>query len=143
MIKKTVYYTLILMGVMILNVNAQSLKVPSASDVTGTLNLPDDKEGFKKDFLAALDPGSDLGISKDNLAKIATKNKSFVSDVMGIMGSQLSDADKLTKIGAKNSDLNKFITSLLGDSAAGKYFEKINKQLKPFKTKYKLAKMFL
>ncbi len=131
------------MGVMILNVNAQSLKVPSASDVTGTLNLPDDKEGFKKDFLAALDPGSDLGISKDNLAKIATKNKSFVSDVMGIMGSQLSDADKLTKIGAKNSDLNKFITSLLGDSAAGKYFEKINKQLKPFKTKYKLAKMFL
>ena len=141
--RKILFLSLLFVGILISNTNAQSLKMPSVSDVAGTLNLPEDKEGFQKDFLAALDPGTDLGISADNLAKIATKNKSFVSDVMGIMGSKLSDTDKLSKIGAKNSDLTKFITSLLGDSTAGKYFEKINKQLKPFKTKYNLAKMFM
>ena len=143
MVKKTAYLVLVFMGVLMVSVNAQSLKMPSVSDVTGTLDLPEDKEGFKKDFLAALDPGTDLGISADNIAKMATKNKSFVSDVMGIMGSKLTDSDKLSKITGKNSEFTKFVTSLLGDSKAGKYFDKINKQLKPFKTKYNLAKMFL
>ena len=140
--RKILFLSLLFVGILISNTNAQSLKMPSVSDVAGTLILPEN-EDFQKDCLVALDPGTDLGISADNLAKIATKNKSFVSDVMGIMGSKLSDTDKLSKIGAKNSDLTKFITSLLGDSTAGKYFEKINKQLKPFKTKYNLAKMFM
>jgi hypothetical protein len=142
MIRKALFLTFVLMGILIVQVDAQTLKVPTVKDVAGTLDLPEDKEGFKKDFLAALDPGKDLGISAENLAKIGTKNKSFVSDVMGIMGSSITDSEKLKKIGGKNSELTTFLTSLLGDSVAGKYLEKIKKQMGPFKTKYNLAKMF-
>ena len=138
-----IFLGILMIGILSLNVNGQSLKVPSVSDVTGSLKLPEDKAGFEKDFLAALDPGKDLGISAENLGKLATKNKSFVSDVMGIMGSKASDNDKLSKIGLKNSDLTKFVSGLLGESTAGKYFEKIKKQMGPFKTKYNLAKMFM
>jgi hypothetical protein len=142
MTRKMFFMIFMLIGIVSANVNGQSLKVPKVPDAN-TLVLPADKAGFEKDFLAALDPGTDLGISADNLAKLATKNKSFVSDVMGIMGGKGNDADKLSKIGLKNTDLTKFVTSLLGDSTAGKYLEKVQKQLGPFKTKYKLAKMFM
>ena len=132
----------LLTGIIAVNVNGQSLKIPKVPDAN-TLVLPADKAGFEKDFLAALDPGKDLGISADNLAKLATKNKSFVGDVMGIMGGKGNDADKLSKIGLKNTDLTKFVTSLLGDSTAGKYLDKVKKQMGPFKTKYNLAKLLL
>ncbi len=132
----------ILAGILTVHLQAQSIKIPDVSK-TGTLVLPEDKAGFEKDFLAALDPGKDLGISAENLTKLATKNKSFVSDVMGIMGAKGSDADKLSKIGLKNTDSTKFVNELLGASTAGKYLEKVKKQMGPFKTKYNLAKLLL
>lgn len=143
MMKKMFLFGLLAVGLLLQNANGQSLKIPSVSDVKGSLNLPEDKAGFEKDFLAALDPGKDLEISAENLGKLATKNKSFVSDVMGIMGSKATDNDKLAKIGLKNSELTKFVSGLLGESTAGKYFEKIKKQMGPFKTKYNLAKLLL
>lgn len=132
----------LLIGIATVNVNGQSLKMPKVADA-GSLALPADKAGFEKDFLAALDPGTDLGISEVNLAKLTKNNKSFVKDVMGIMGGKGNDQDKLSKIGLKNADLTKFVTGLLGDSTAGKYLEKVQNQLGPLRTKYKLAKMFM
>ena len=142
MMKKTFLLSLLIFGILSVNVNAQSLKVPSLSDAS-TLVLPADKAGFEKDFLKALDPGKDLGISADNLGKLATGNKGLVSDVMGIMGGKGSDNDKLSKILLKNTDWTKMVTGLLGNDKAGKYLELVKKQMGPFKTKYNLAKMFM
>ena len=142
MIRKVLIFSFLLVAVFAANVNGQGIKLPSVGGAE-TLVLPADKAGFEKDFLAALDPGKDLGISAENLGKLATKNKSFVSDVMGIMGAKGSDVDKLSKIGLKNTDLTKFVNELLGASTAGKYLEKVKKQMGPFKTKYNLAKLLL
>lgn len=144
MIRKIFVLSLMLIGILsVNNVQGQSLKIPSVSDVTGTLNLPEDKKGFEKDFLAALDPGKDLGLSADILGKLATGNKGLVSGVMGIMGGKGSDNDKLSKILVKNTDWTKMVTGLLGDSKATKYLDLVKKQMGPFKTKYNLAKMFM
>jgi len=143
MMKKMFFLSLLMIGILSVNVNAQSLKIPSVSDVTGSLDLPKDKAGFEKDFLKALDPGKDLGLSTDILGKLATGNKGLVSDVMGIMGGKGSDNDKLSKILLKNSDWTKIVTGLLGDSKAKKYLDLVTKQMGPFKTKYNLAKMFM
>ena len=132
----------LMVGFLAVNVHAQSLKIPKV-DGANTLVLPADKAGFEKDFLAALDPGTDLGISADNLGKLATKNKSFVGDVMNIMGAKGTDNEKLAKIGLKNTDLTKYATELLGSGTAGKYLEKVQNQLGPLRTKYKLAKLLM
>jgi hypothetical protein len=142
MIRKMFFLTCLMVGFLAVNVNAQSLKIPKV-DGANTLVLPADKAGFEKDFLAALDPGTDLGISAENLGKLATKNKSFVGDVMNIMGGKGNDNEKLAKIALKNTDLTKFATELLGSSTAGKYLEKVQKQLGPLRTKYKLAKLLM
>jgi len=132
-------------GILSLTGAAQTIKVPKASDVTNAANLvlPTDKAAFEKDFLKALDPGTDLGISADNLTKLLGSNKSYVSDVMGILGGSDSNDSKLSKLTGKNKAWKSFATGLLGDSTAGKYFTKVNKQLQSFKSKYQVAKMFL
>ena len=140
MIRKLFVISLVFVAVFATNVIGQTVKMPAVPG-GNTLVLPADKAGFEKDFLAALDPGKDLGISTENLGKLATKNKSFVSDIMGIMGGKGSDTDKLSKIGLKNTDLTSFVNGLLGASTAGKYLEKVKKQMGPFKTKYNLAKI--
>ena len=132
-----------MMGILSVSVQAQSLKMPSVSDVTGSLDLPEDKAGFEKDFMKALDPGKDLGLSTDMLGKLAKGNKGLVSDVMGIMGGKGSENDKLTKILAKNTDWTKLVTNLLGNDKAKKYLDLVTKQMGPFKKKYNLAKMFM
>ncbi|HSO87074.1 MAG TPA: hypothetical protein VLQ91_11010 [Draconibacterium sp.] len=134
----------LLVAVFVINVNGQ-VKVPKASDLTNTANLvlPSDKAEFEKDFLKALDPGTDLGISADNLTKLLGNNKSYVSDVMGILGGSDSNDSKLSKLTGKNKGWKTAATSLLGDSTAGKYFAKVDNQLQSFKTKYQVAKLFL
>jgi hypothetical protein len=140
--KSIAFLVVLLVAVFTSNVIGQTVKIPAVPG-GNTLVLPADKAGFEKDFLAALAPGNDLGISADNLGKLATKNKSFVSDIMGIMGGKGNDNDKLSKIGLKNTDFTSFVNGLLGASTAGKYLEKVKKQMGPFKTKYNLAKLFL
>jgi hypothetical protein len=142
MIRKMFFLGFLMIGILSLNGQAQTVKIPAVPG-GNTLVLPADKAGFEKDFLAALDPGKDLGISADNLSKLATKNKSFVTDIMSIMGGKGNDTDKLSKIGLKNADLTSFVNGLLGATTAGKYLEKVKKQMGPFKSKYNLAKMFL
>lgn len=124
------------------NLNAQGLKIPGAGDLN-KLTLPTDKAQFEKDFLSALDPGSDSGIPADKLTKLLDGNKSYVGDIMGILGGKDANDTKLSKLTGKNKAWKSAVTGLLGDSAAGKYFTKIDKQLQGFKNKYQVAKMFL
>ena len=142
MIKKMFVLSFLLVAVFAANVNGQGVKLPSVGDL-GSLALPADKAAFEKDFLAALDPGTDLGIPTDKLTKQIGGNKSYVSDVMGILGGSESKDSKLSKLTGKNKAWKTAATTLLGDSTAGKYFTKVDKQLQALKTKYQVAKLFL
>lgn len=145
MIRKVLVFSILLVAVFAINVKGQAVKLPKASDVTSAANLvlPNDKATFEKDFLKALDPGTDLGISADNLTKLLGNNKSYVSDVMGILGGSDSNDSKLSKLTGKNKGWKTAVNGLLGDSTAGKYFTKVDKQLQSFKSKYQVAKLFL
>jgi hypothetical protein len=145
MIRKVLVSIFLLVVVFAINVKGQAVKLPKTSDLTNAANLvlPTDKATFEKDFLKALDPGTDLGISADNLTKLLGNNKSYVSDVMGILGGSDSNDSKLSKLTGKNKGWKTAVNGLLGDSTAGKYFTKVDKQLQSFKTKYQVAKLFL
>jgi hypothetical protein len=145
MIRKVLVSIFLLVVVFAINVKGQAVKLPKTSDLTNAANLvlPADKATFEKDFLKALDPGTDLGISADNLTKLLGNNKSYVSDVMGILGGSDSNDSKLSKLTGKNKGWKTAVNGLLGDSTAGKYFTKVDKQLQSFKTKYQVAKLFL
>ena len=78
MIKKMFVLSFLFVAVFTANLNAQGVKLPSVGDL-GSLTLPADKAAFEKDFLAALDPGTDLGIPTDKLTKLIGGNKSYVS----------------------------------------------------------------
>jgi hypothetical protein len=142
---KNLFLIFLMAGILSLTGAGQTIKVPKASDVTNAANLvlPTDKAAFEKDFLKALDPGTDLGISADNITKLLGNNKSYVSEVMGILGGSDSNDSKLSKLTGKNKAWKSFATGLLGDSTAGKYFSKVDKQLQSFKSKYQVAKLFL
>ena len=124
------------------NVNAQ-VKLPGKVNDITKLGLPADKEQFSKDFLSALTPDTDLGLGAGVMEKLNGKNKSFVDDVVGILGSGDSQNDMLEKIGSKKKEKDDFVKNLLGDSGAGKYYSSIKKKVDSFKTKYKVAKMFM
>ena len=117
------------------NVQAQTLKVPKIGD-TASLTLPTDKAGFAKDFLSSLDAGKDLGIPADKLLSLTGKNKSYVDDIVGILGGSGSNESKLSALTGKKTAWKSAVTSLLGESTAGKYFSKVDKQLGLLKQKY-------
>ncbi len=134
--------SLLLIGLVTNNVNAQ-VKLPGSVNDLTKLGLPEDKEQFSKDFLDALTPDSDLGLGADVMEKLNGKNKSFVDDVVGILGGGGSNDDMLEKISLKKKEKDDYIQQLLGDSGAGKYYSSIKKKLESFQTKYKIAKMFM
>jgi len=142
MIRKVLVFSFLLVAVFAIGASGQGVKLPSIGEA-GSLVLPADKAGFEKDFLAALNPGSDLGIPGDKQTKLLSGNKSYVSDVMGLLGGKDSNDTKLSKITGKNKEWKNMVTGLLGDTSAGKYFSQIDKQLQGFKTKYQVAKLFL
>lgn len=133
---------LMLLGIMTTTAEAQ-VKLGKSTNSLTTLGLPDDKEQFSKDFLDALTPDTDLGFGADVMEKLNGKNKSFVDDVVGILGSGASNNDMLEKIGLKKKEKDDFIQQLLGDSGAGKYYSSIKKKVEAFQNKYRIAKMFL
>lgn len=140
---KIAFLSLLLIGLFSLNSNAQLKKsLGVLGDVT-KLGLPEDKEQFSKDFLDALTPDTDMGLGADVLEKLNGKNKSFVDDVVGILGGGGSNDDMLEKIGLKKKEKDDFIQKFLGDGNAGKYYSSIKKKVDSFKTKYKVAKMFM
>lgn len=109
-----------------LGLQAQNIKLPS----------PD----FSKDMLSALNPGSDLGLSSDVKSKVDNENKSFVNDVVDIMGSSDDDETKKLKINNRKKEHDGILGSAFGsDNALKSYKKDLEKQLKPFKRKYKMA----
>jgi hypothetical protein len=140
--KGIVFLIVLLIAFSAANVTGQTIKVPGAADLS-KVALPADKAQFEKDFLAALDPGKDSGIPTDKLTKLLGGNKSFVSDVMGILGGKDASDTKISKLTGKNKEWKSMVNGLLGDSGAGKYLTKIDKQLQSLKSKYQVAKLFL
>jgi len=140
---RIIFLIMLFIGIFSLNSNAQLKKSIGGLDDVTKLGLPDDKEQFSKDFLDALTPDNDLGLSADVLDKLNGKNKSFVDDVVGILGGGGSSDDMLEKIGLKKKEKDDFIQKLLGEGYAGKYYSSIKKKVESFKTKYKVAKMFM
>jgi hypothetical protein len=140
--KRTITLFALLMIFGAVTLNAQSIKIPATTDLS-SLSLPADKAQFEKDFLSALDPGTDSGIPADKLTKLLGGNKDYVGGIMGILGGKDANDTKLSKLTGKNKEWKNAITSLLGDSGAGKYFTKIDKQLQSFKSKYQVAKLFM
>ncbi len=139
--QKTLFLSIILMSFLAINVQAQ-IKIPDVSDVSKQdIEMPD--KDFTKDILNALNQGDKLGLSPDKLLKLNNSNKSYVNDVMGVLGGLGSDSDKLEKIGIKKKEREDFIENLLGKSKAGDYYTLVKKQIEPLLTKYKLAKLFL
>ena len=140
---RIVFLSLLIITLFTLNANAQLNKsLGNVSDLT-KLGLPEDKEQFSKDFLDALTPDTDLGFGSDVMEKLNGKNKSFVDDVVGILGGSGSNDNMLEKIGLKKKEKDDFIQKLLGEGNAGKYYSSIKKKVESFKTKYKVAKMFM
>ena len=133
---------IVLISLLAFNGNAQ-IKLPGSTNDLTKLGLPKDKEQFSKDFLDSLTPDTDLGFGADVMEKLNGKNKSFVDDVVGILGGGGSNDDMLQKIGLKKKEKDDFIQKLLGEGNAGKYYSSIKKKVESFKTKYKIAKMFM
>jgi len=139
--RKTIILSILLAGFFAINVNAQ-INVPNVSAVSKKdIKMPD--KDFTKDILSALNQGDKLGLSPDKLLKLNNGNKSYVNDVMGLMGGLGSESDKLEKLGIKKKERENFIEKLLGKSKAGKYYELVKKKVEPLLTKYKFAKLFM
>ena len=139
--QKTLFLTLLIMGVFVITSNAQ-LKIPSSKDIKKVEEAASNKD-FAKDILKALDPGSSLDISPDKLLQLQKGNKSFVGDVMGILNGSGSEDEKMSLIGKKHDERKDFIENLLGEGKAAKYYSLVKKQVEPLLGKYKLAKLFI
>lgn len=122
------HLSFVLIAILSLNIQAQNIKLPS----------PD----FSKDMMSAIKPSPDLGLSPDVKSKLDNENKSFVNDVVGIMGSSDDDDTKKLKINNRKKEHDGVLGKTFGnDSALGSYKKGIEKQIKPFKRKYKMASL--
>jgi len=83
--KRTITLFVLLMIFGAVTLNAQSIKIPSTTDLS-SLSLPTDKDQFEKHFLSALDPGTDSGNPADKLTKLVGGNKDWVGGIIGILG---------------------------------------------------------
>lgn len=139
--QKTLLLIFLVMGVFVMNSNAQ-LKIPSSKDIKKVEEAASNKD-FAKDILKALDPGSSLDISPDKLLQLQKGNKNFVGDLMGILNGSGSEDEKMSLIGKKQDERKDFIENLLGEGKAAKYYGLVKKQVEPLLNKYKLAKLFM
>ena len=98
---------------------------------------------FKKDMLTAFDPGADLGLNDDQRMELMERNNTFLDKVIDIAGGPGTDTSKMIKINDMVSDRGEDMESLLGKDAMKKYKKKVKKSIKPYKSKYKLAKLVI
>ncbi|WP_066223829.1 hypothetical protein [Formosa haliotis] len=117
----------VLFALLSLNIQAQTIKLPSPE--------------FSTDLMSALKPGNDLGFSSDKKGALEKENKSFVNDIVSIAGSSDDDETKKSKILNRKKERDGVLGSVLDDSALKSYKKEINKQIRPLKSKYKLAKL--
>ncbi|PNW29996.1 hypothetical protein [Formosa algae] len=126
--KSFVYLCFIVFAFVSVDIEAQSIKLPSPE--------------FSTDLLSALKPGSDFGLASDVSSKVEAENKSFVSDVVGIMGSSDDDDAKKSKIASRKKEREGVLGKAFGnDTALSSYKKQVNSKIKPFKRKYKMASL--
>ncbi|CDF77999.1 chypothetical protein [Formosa agariphila KMM 3901] len=120
------YLCFIVFAFVSLTIQAQDIKLPS----------PD----FSTDLVSALKPGKDLGLSSGVSSAVEKENKSFASDIVGIMGGSDDDATKKLKINDRKKQRDGVLGKAFGsDTALQSYRKDVKKQIAPFKRKYKMA----
>lgn len=97
-------------------------------------------DALSSQVLSILDnSSSDLNLTGDQTSKLKANNKSFVNDLMKVVGGSGSDDSKKSSIlGLKNKRL-KFLTDLMGNELAQKYLGKVVSGINPLKSKLGLA----
>lgn len=124
------YFSLILLALVSFNIQAQTITKPSPE--------------FSADMLSALNPSKDLNIPTDIRSNIESENKRYVEDIMNIASGDDDDETKISKLTDLKKQRDGFIENAFKDDDLLKsYKKKINKEIKPFKRKYKLAKWVL
>jgi len=124
------YLCLIVFAFISLTIQAQDIKLPSP--------------GFSKDLVSALKPSKGLGLSSGVSTAVEKENKSFASDVVGIMSGSGDDASKKLQINDRKKEREGVLGKAFGsDNALQSYKKDISKQIAPFKRKYKLASLVL
>lgn len=90
--------------------------------------------------LSILDSNSSgLDLTGDQTTKLKANNKSFVNDLMGIVGGSGSDDSKKSSILNLKNNRMTFLTGLMGNEIAQKYLGKVLKGINPLKSKLGLA----
>lgn len=139
--KITILFSIVLIGLISLNTQAQIKMPKAASSLSKDVNLPTD--ALSSELVKALKPSKGLDISADKLLKLEDNNKSYVNDLMGIFGGSGSDDEKETLALGKQKERKNFVSKLLGDGKATKYYKLIKPQVQPLIKKYALAKFLM
>ncbi|MCH6235223.1 hypothetical protein [Cognataquiflexum rubidum] len=125
-------FTILFIALFTYNAEAQAIKAPKVEVPTADL---------QKQLLGALDNVSGLGLSADQTSKLKANNKTFAGEIFKILGGTGTDDAKKGLLNNLGGERQKFLTSLLGNDLLGKYTNKINGLIKPFKSKLGLASM--
>ncbi|QDO92895.1 hypothetical protein FNB79_02520 [Formosa sediminum] len=81
-------------------------------------------------------------MSSDITSKVESENKSFVSDVVDIMGSSDDDDTKKSKILNRKKTHDGMVSKAFGDdNVFSSYKKKVDAKIQPFKWKYKMASL--
>ena len=98
---------------------------------------------FKKDMLSAFEPGMDLGLNDNQRSELMENNSQFLDKVVDIAGGPGTDTSKMIKINDMVSDREDVMETILGKDTMKKYRKQVKKAIKPYKGKYKLAKLVI
>jgi len=98
---------------------------------------------FKKDMLFAFEPGMDLGLNDNQRSELMERNAQFLDEVVDIAGGPGTDTSKMIKINDMVSDREGVMENILGKDTMKKYRKQVKKAMKPYKGKYKLARLVI
>lgn len=130
-----------LIGLISLNTQAQIKMPKAASSLSKDVNLSSD--ALSSQLVKAIKPSKDLDISANKLLKLEDNNKSYVNDLLGIFNGSGSDDEKKTLALGKQKERKDFVSKLLGEGKAAKYYKLIKPQVEPLIKKYALAKFLM
>ena len=131
--KKSLFlYAILFIALFSFSAQAQTIQAPKVAVPTADL---------QKQLQGALDSVDGLGLSADQTSKLKANNKTFAGEIFKILGGTGTDDAKKGLLNNLGGERQKFLSNLLGSSLLGKYTQKINGLIKPFKSKLGLASM--
>lgn len=125
-------FTILFIALFTYNAEAQAIKAPKGEIPTADL---------QKQLLGALDNVDGLGLNADQTSKLKANNKTFAGEIFKVLGGTGTDDAKKSLLSNLGGERQKFLGNLLGSSLLGKYNQKINGLIRPFKSKLGLASM--